>query len=158
MTDAIHITPARPADLPDLLRLIRALSAFHGDTARVTLEQLQDMIFGARPQVDAFVARQAGQIVGYAGLTSDVVVHEASLRMDIHHLYVVETHRGRGIGRALIAAARDLATARGAERLTIGTDPRNASAIAAYRAMSGLQEMTDPGPRFRVLLDAADDR
>ena len=72
--------------------------------------------------------------------------------MDIHHLYVTETHRGQGIGTDLITAARDIAKGRGAVRLTIGTDPRNASAIATYRAMGALDEMRDPGPRFRVRL------
>ena len=149
MTD---IEPARPSHLPDLLAMIRALSAFHGDAATVTYEQLQEMFFGAAPTATALVALREGGVIGYAGLTWDVVLHQASLRMDIHHLYVVEAHRAQGIGTALIAAAKVIAQHRGATRLTIGTDPRNATAIAAYRAMAGLEEMHDPGPRFRVLL------
>ena len=148
----IDIAPARPAHLPDLLAMIRALSAFHGDEATVTYEQLQEMFFGEAPVATALVATQDGCIVGYAGLTWDVVLHEAALRMDIHHLYVAEAYRAQGVGTALIAAARSIAQDRGATRLTIGTDPRNAAAIAAYRAMTALEEMHDPGPRFRVPL------
>jgi len=49
----------------------------------------------------------------------------------------------------LIDAAKTYATKRGARSLTIGTDPRNATAQAAYRAM-GLKEITDAGPRFWI--------
>ena len=147
-----HISPARPAHLPDLLAMVRALSAFHGEEATVTLEQLQEMFFGAAPSATALVAMQEDQIVGYAALTWDLVLHEASLRMDIHHLYVTEAKRGLGVGTALIDAARKVAQDRGATRLTIGTAPQNKTAIATYRAMKGLDEMLDPGPRFRVRL------
>ena len=49
--------------------------------------------------------------------------------------------------RDLIMAARDFAAQQGTTRITIGTDPGNASAQAAYRAM-GLDEITGSGPRF----------
>ncbi len=148
----IEITPARPSHLPDLLTMIRALSAFHGDEATVTLEHLQDLFFGDADAATAIVAMQEHRAIGYAALTRDIVLHEGSLRMDIHHLFVSETHRAQGVGTALISAAREVALERGATRLTIGTDPRNGAAIAAYRAIEGLDEMLDPGPRFRVRL------
>ena len=149
------ITKARPADLPDIHAMIRALSAFHGDTAQVSLADLQDIFFGTPPKALALVARQGDTMLGYAGITQTIVIHEASLWVDIHHLYVGETHRARGIGTALINAARDHARDVGATRLTIGTDPRNATAQAAYRAMPLLQEKTGAGPRFQVQLNDA---
>jgi len=147
MTD---ISFATPADLTDLHAMIHALSAFHGDEAQVTLEQMRDIFFSDHPKAEALVAKEDGVVVGYAGLTSVIVIHENSLWIDIHHLFVVENMRAKGIGKALIKAARAHARDLGATRLTIGTDPRNASAIAAYRATAILQEMKDPGPRFRV--------
>lgn len=145
-----QISLARPADLPDILSMIRALSKFHGDEAKVDLATLQDIFFGVAPRATALIARSADQALGYAGLTPTTVLHEGATRLDIHHLYVRETHRGKGIGSALICAARDHAIATGATRLTIGTDPNNALAIAAYRAMPALDEITGAGPRFRV--------
>jgi GNAT superfamily N-acetyltransferase len=148
MTD-ILIDMARPRDVARMQQLIRELSAFHGDEAQVTLEQLRGIFFGPSPKGLAFLAREAGETIGYAGVLETVAVHSAVPRFDIHHLHVVETWRGQGVGSTLIAAAKTYAAARGARGLTIGTDPRNASAQAAYRAM-GLQEITDAGPRFWI--------
>lgn len=148
MTD-ILIELARPRDIPRMQQLIRELSAFHGDVADVTLEQLQGIYFGPSPKGIALLAREADDTIGYAGVLETVAVHSAVPRFDIHHLHVIETRRSQGVGRALIAAAKTYAASRGARGLTIGTDPRNASAQAAYRAM-GLKEITDAGPRFWI--------
>jgi GNAT superfamily N-acetyltransferase len=98
----------------------------------------------------ALIAKLEGEPVGYAGLTPTMVLHEGKIRIDIHHLYVKERARSKGVGKALIEAATAHAKATGATRLTIGTDPNNATAIAAYRAMPILEEITGGGPRFRV--------
>ena len=143
----MEITHARPRDLRDILKLIRALSAFHGDTAAITLEELQALFFDGGPAT-ALLAHDGRTPVGYAGLLPHVRLHSAQRSLDIQHLYVVETHRGRGIGRALIEAARDVAATQGCFRLTIGTDPANLAAQAAYRAM-GWEEITGAGPRFQ---------
>ena len=145
----IAIRLARTADLPDILSMIRALSAFHGDEASTTLELLQDRMFGPRARATAFIAERQGRMAGYAAMTHLVGLHEAAPRGDIQHLYVSEACRGTGIGRALITAVAKWAAAQGVATLTIGTDPANTSAQAAYRAM-GLDEITNPGPRFRV--------
>jgi GNAT superfamily N-acetyltransferase len=49
---------------------------------------------------------------------------------DIHHLFVAQDHRGRGVGTAL-TAVKHHANTHGVR--LIGTDPDNATAIAAYR-------------------------
>lgn len=143
------IEPARPADLPAIRTLIRALSAFHDDDAPVTLAWLQDAFFGPADRATAFVARDGDTIIGYAGVMHKIVLHAGTERFDIQHLYVADGHRSQGIGRALIAATRDFAASRGATGLTIGTSPRNLTAHASYRAMK-LEEVTDSGPRFWI--------
>lgn len=145
----ITIDMATPRDLQRVQQLIRELSAFHGDEAQVTLEQLQRIFFGPSPKGIALLARQDGAAIGYAGVLETLAVHSAMPRFDIHHLYVVETKRSQGIGQQLIAAAKTYAAARGARGLTIGTDPHNHGAQRAYRAM-GLKEITDAGPRFWI--------
>lgn len=148
MTD-VTIEPARPRDLPRMQELIKQLSAFHGDEAQVTLEQLQNFFFGPAPKGIAFLARIDGETIGYAGVLETVAIHSAIPRFDIHHLHVIEGMRSQGVGRKLIAAAKEYAAGCGARGLTIGTDPRNAAAQAAYRAM-GLKEITEAGPRFWI--------
>jgi ribosomal protein S18 acetylase RimI-like enzyme len=148
------VEPAKRSDLAQIQKLIRALSAFHGDAATVTLEQLQDIFFDAQAKAKAYVAREGDVMIGYAGVLETTTIHSAIPRFDIHHLHVVENRRSKGVGRALIAAATADAAARGAKGLTIGTAPQNATAQAAYRAM-GLEEITDAGPRFWIALGDA---
>jgi len=145
----ISIDKAKPRDLPRMQELIQELSAFHGDKADVTLEQLQGIFFGPKPQGIAFLACLANETIGYAGVLETVTVHTGVPRFDIHHLHVVESKRGLGVGRALIGAAKAYTAQKGGRGLTIGTDPRNAKAQAAYRAM-GLEEITGAGPRFWI--------
>jgi GNAT superfamily N-acetyltransferase len=154
MTDTSpSVTLAAAPDLPDILAMIHALSAFHGDTAQVTQAQLQHAFFGPAPVATALIAKLNGTAIGYAGLIPTLVLHSGETRLDIHHLFVAQDHRGRGVGTALIKAVKHHANTLGVSRLSIGTDPDNATTIAAYRAMPDLEEITSFGPRFWVKSD-----
>lgn len=54
--------------------------------------------------------------------------------MFLYELGVEESHRGRGVGRALVTALRDLAVDRGCYGMWVGTEEDNAAALATYRA------------------------
>ena len=115
------------------------------------MERLEDVLFTSGLST-AFVAREGDALIGYAGLNFTTEIHSGRTRIDIHHLFIEETHRAKGVGRALIAAAKELGRAQGAKGVTIGTAPNNETAQAAYRAM-GLKEITDAGPRFWIPVD-----
>jgi GNAT superfamily N-acetyltransferase len=121
MTD---ITFATRHDLPAIHDMVRALSAFHGEVAAVTYPELEKMFFGAATMAKALITKQNGAPVGYAGLTPTMVIHDGRLRIDIHHLFIHDGHRAKGIGTALIAAAKDFAISVGATRLTYRHRPR----------------------------------
>jgi GNAT superfamily N-acetyltransferase len=152
MAPAITVTCARTGDVPDILAMIRALAGFHGDSATITLEGVQAQFCGTAAPAIAFVARVGGKAVGYAGLAPFPRLADGTRTIDLQHLYVTETHRNRGVGRALIATARDHARELGFAGMTIGTHAENLTAQAAYRAM-GLEHLTAAGPRYRVPLD-----
>ena len=59
--------------------------------------------------------------------------------INIHDLAVLPEHRGRGIGKALIAAVEQIARERGYWGLTLEVDERNERARQTYRAV-GFQE------------------
>lgn len=147
----MRVTPAQPADLPRIHEMICALSAFHGDEATVTMDQLADTLFSSGLST-AFVAREGDELIGYAGLNFTTELHSGRRRIDIHHLFVEKEFRAKGVGRALISAAKDLGRDKSAKGVTIGTAPSNTTAQAAYRAM-GLEEITDAGPRFWIAVD-----
>ena len=72
-----------------------------------------------------------------AGLATTVVV-PASLRpgcsWQLRDLYVVPGARRRGVARALVGAVGQAATAAGAIRLSVQTEPGNIAALQLYRA------------------------
>ena len=61
-------------------------------------------------------------------------------------MYVALAWRGRGVGRALIAAAEAKARSLDCAYVTIGIDPDNTGAQEAYQAMGYTRRA--PGPRF----------
>ena len=145
-----QISPVTARDIPDLLVLIRKLINFHGETSHAGLADTQAQFVDG--PMHGLIARDEGRAVGYAALVPQWRPMRPADTVDVLHLYVVEEMRGRGVGRALIAAARDWATAQGADRLTISTAASNTAAAAAYRAM-GWDEITEPrGPSFRMML------
>ena len=115
---------------------------------------------GARPPVRALPSPWAGAfatrlsrtsvgLVGYALILARPDVVSGGAGFDIHHLFDAEWRRRAGICRALIAAARGLGLAAGAECLTISALLDNQGAVAACRAM-GLEELPWHGVRFKV--------
>jgi GNAT superfamily N-acetyltransferase len=79
-----------------------------------------------------FVAEESGRLVGFA-ITMEV---PASLRLthfwQIRDLFVLPTHRRRGVGRALLASVREAAIASGALRLVLQTEDDNDPALRLY--------------------------
>ncbi len=147
----ITITHATPANLPELLPMIRALCAFHGDPCEMGLVRAQSELIDSDTLVP-LIARRSKAALGFCVLERHWRPMSAANGWDIAHLYVQEGHRNQGVGRALIEAARDHALRTRAPKLTIGTSPVNPGAAAAYRAM-GLIERGGGGASFLVPLD-----
>ena len=69
----------------------------------------------------------------------------------LEDLFVDETARRTGLGRALVEAAVDHARARGCRRMELDVNERNTTAIAFYR---GVGFTTEPKPPGRTLFVA----
>lgn len=80
----------------------------------------------------AFVAEDGGEIVGFAA-TMEV---PASIRLShfwhVRDVFVLPTHRRRGIARALLACVKAAAVDAGALRLVLQTEDDNDTAIRLY--------------------------
>jgi len=123
--------------------MARALAAHHSDVAEVTLDDLRRDTLGPSPWLYLLVAE--GQ--GYVALCPMAQLQFGVRGMDIHHLYVVPEARKRGVGRALIGAAVDLAKGLECRFVTVGTHPDNIAAQNAYLAL-GFAPRGMSGPRF----------
>jgi ribosomal protein S18 acetylase RimI-like enzyme len=72
---------------------------------------------------------------GLAVLRFRPSIWTAALECYLAELYVVPVHRGRGLGRALLTAAMELARARGADRMDLGTGEQDIAARALYESL-----------------------
>ena len=139
-------------DAPELLEMIRLLSEFHGDTPRADLHQLRLDLFGSPAWATALVAPKNERLLGYALLVRRYTAHFGMRGMELDHLFVRAEARGRGLGRALVAAASATARSAGCGVLTVGTHPDNRRAQEFYPGL-GFQTASAPGPRFRLQLN-----
>lgn len=150
----LTILPAEPDDLPEVHRMLIALAVHLGDVATITPAGLAQATL-EDPQARLIVAcladSPARHPVGYALLMRRQNLVTGKESYVIEQLYVQPPFRRAGIGRALMAGARDLVRAEGRAGLVIGAPPANAGAAAACRAM-GLTELPSAGPSFAVAL------
>ncbi len=136
----IEILPAPPgaADLDALCALLR--DAVEGGASvgyLVPVREAEMISFweGAFADVAAgtrvvLVARDAGRIVG--GVQLGLATRPNSLhRAELQKLLVLRSHRGRGLGRALMLAAEDAARARRRSLLVLDTSA-SGNALGLY--------------------------
>jgi GNAT superfamily N-acetyltransferase len=136
-------------ELEQLTAIFDRYRAHYGEAAdaRQTSRWLETNIGSGR--VGAFVAEDGGQLVGFA-ITMDV---PASLRLahfwQIRDLFVLPSHRRRGVGRALLDCIRTAAIDAGALRVVVQTEVDNTSALrlyaeSGYTAVEGYCSLTLP--------------
>lgn len=144
---AVQVRPMREADLDVVVDMIRALSAHHGDLARVTVETLRRDALDAAPWVQVHVAEMEGELAGYMALKPLAWLHNGDRGMEIYHLFVRPGWRKAGIGRALIERAKAVARSAGCVALRVGTHPENEAAVSYYLSQ-GFIEQPLIGGRF----------
>jgi GNAT superfamily N-acetyltransferase len=123
------IRPATPADAGDLARMNAAFNGVSDSAALIAAR----MTACADIEV-AILAELDGQIGGFACVRVVPCVLYAEPYAELTELYVEPALRRRGLGRALIAYAEQLARTHGATDLLILTGIDNAPAQALYRA------------------------
>ena len=120
---------ATPADAGDLARMNAAFNGVFDSAAQIGARQ------AACADIEtAILAELDGQVGGFACVRVVPCVLYAEPYAELTELYVEPAFRRRGVGRALIGYAEQLAHARGATELLIMTGVGNAAAQALYRA------------------------
>jgi GNAT superfamily N-acetyltransferase len=148
MKMTLSIRPAAPDDMEQVHEMIGLLARHHGDAPTISPQDLRHQIFELQLGRILVAAEEEG-LVGYALILDRPNMVTGRVGHEVNHLFVVEWRRKAGIGRTLIAAAKEVSKACAAESLMIRTDPENLGAQRAYRDM-GLQELPLAGPRFRI--------
>jgi RimJ/RimL family protein N-acetyltransferase len=135
----VVIRRATPADAADLVALARAIGSeperwliTASDWRGVGDERRYLRSIRRSPHAAVFVAEAPHAIVGRLSVARDP--HPASVHVADLGLMVARSHRGRGIGRALLDQAADWARHAGVSKLELHVFPYNEPAIALYES------------------------
>lgn len=141
---AFAIRPARPADVPEILELIRDLAEYERslDQVAATEEDLRAALFAPSPALFAHVAVAGGEVVGFALWFLSFSTWTGKHGIYLEDLYVRPTVRGRGAGKALLAELAAICVRRGYARLQWWVLDWNAPAIGFYRSI-GAEAMSE---------------
>ena len=134
---SLRLRPAEPGDVDAIVGLIRALAEFEKLThlLQVTPDKLRPHLFGARPVAEAFVAEVDTGIVGFALFFTNFSTFLAQPGLYLEDLFVLPSHRGRGIGEALLTRLAQLAVERDYGRFEWSVLDWNEHAIRFYERM-----------------------
>jgi len=131
------IRPARRADAPALVRLVRGLADFEQlpppDDAAAA--RLVEHAFGPRPRFDVLVAEVDGEVRGYGLFFETYSTFLAAPSLWLEDLFVDPAVRGRWLGTALMRELARLAVARGCRRFEWTVLDWNERAQAFYRML-----------------------
>lgn len=140
------IRPARPDDVPHLLRLIRDLAAYEREPNAVhaTEADLTAALFptAAAPAAHALVAQVEGAVVAMALWFATFSTWTGRQGMWLEDLYVDPAHRGAALGQALLAELAAECVRRGWPRLEWTVLDWNTPALGFYRGL-GAQPLAD---------------
>jgi GNAT superfamily N-acetyltransferase len=140
-TMSYAIRPAVPGDERALFALIEGLARYARLSHEVlgSAEALRDHLFGPHPAAEALLAEHAAdgatEAVGFALYFTNFSTFRTQPGIYLEDLFVVESHRRRGVGRALMAELIRVAEARRAGRLEWTVLHWNEKAIAFYRGL-----------------------
>ncbi|WP_063131513.1 GNAT family N-acetyltransferase [Nocardia fusca] len=137
MTSAPLIRRAAPADVPALVDLVYGLAEYEKarDECTLTAEQLHTALFGPEPAVFAHVALLDGVISGCAIWFRNFSTWDGVHGIYLEDLYVTPAARGRGLGRALLAALAHEARTHGYSRVSWSVLTWNTPSIGFYESL-----------------------
>jgi GNAT superfamily N-acetyltransferase len=120
-----------------IAELIRALARFEKLEHEVTMseELLDKALFGPHPYAETLLAEEDGSAIGFALFFHSFSTFLAKPGIYLEDLFVLEEHRGRGIGRALLARLASIAVERDCGRLEWAVLDWNRDAIGFYERL-----------------------
>jgi GNAT superfamily N-acetyltransferase len=139
----VQITVVGPADLPELLPLMRAYCDFYqvAPSDQALLELSQALLVDPRREGLQLLARDdAGGAVGFATLFWTWQTLTAARVGVMNDLYVAAEARGSGVADGLIAACLECCREHGATRLVWQTAVDNHRAQAVYDRIGATRE------------------
>ena len=138
---AVTIREAAADDAATLVRLVHQFEREEGKSAaRLTVADVLAQGFGERPRFRVLLAEDAGRTLGYAMFYPSYDSEHAARGLYLQDLFVVPEARGRGVGRALMAAVARACQADGGCYLFWNALEANHAGRAFYRRIGAREE------------------
>jgi len=142
--------PAQPADVPEILKMIRELAEFErlAHECVGTAEELSESLFSNQPVAAALVARVDGHVAGFALYFHSYSTFLCRAGIYLEDLFVRPAFRGQGVGKGLLLAVAQIARAQTAGRLEWSVLNWNRRAIDFYESLGA--RPVDGWTRYRM--------
>lgn len=133
----VKIREARPEDAGLVLQFVRALADYEKllHEATATEDDLRAALFGPNPRVFCDIAEWDGEPAGFAVWFYNFSTFWGRHGIYLEDLFVRPEHRGRGIGKALLAGLAKRAVAEGLPRVEWAVLDWNVDAIGFYEGL-----------------------
>jgi GNAT superfamily N-acetyltransferase len=134
---SVSIRAGERADVPVIAELIRGLARYERleDQVSMTEARLEATLFESRQYAETLIAEADGKAVGFALFFHNYSTFLARPGIYLEDLFVPETHRGQGIGRALLTRLAAIAVERDCGRLEWAVLDWNKDAIGFYERL-----------------------
>lgn len=148
------IRDALRTDAPLIVELVLELALYERapDAAKASLADIEAALFGAHPKVHALIAETGGAAAGFAVYFFNFSTWTGRHGVYLEDLFVRESARGQGIGKALLARLAQIAIEKNCARVEWAVLDWNEPAIGFYRALGAAA--LDDWTTFRLTGDA----
>jgi GNAT superfamily N-acetyltransferase len=136
-TSALHIRPATPADIPEILAFIRELAEYERapEQAVAKHEDLMRDGWGPAPKFRVVMAEWEGAAAGFALFFYNYSTWQGRPGLYLEDLFVRPAFRGKGIGKALLLHLAEIAVRENCGRFQWQVLDRNTPAIDFYKSL-----------------------
>ena len=133
----LDITPATAADIPVILKMIRALAEYErlAHLCIATEADLERQLFGEPRRAEVLLGRENGEPVCFALFFHNFSTFLARPGLYLEDLFVRPEARRRGYGRAMLVQLAQIAVERGCGRFEWSVLDWNGPAIAFYESL-----------------------
>jgi GNAT superfamily N-acetyltransferase len=146
----VKIRTAIKSDLPVILQFIHDLAKYEKapNEVKLSLDELNDSLFGQNPQVFCLISQQDNETTGFAVWHLNYSTWLGKHGIYLEDLYVDPKFRGQGHGKALLQKLAQICIEKGYKRLQWWVLDWNESAIDFYKSIGA--EPMDEWTVFRL--------
>jgi GNAT superfamily N-acetyltransferase len=140
VSEPLRISPATPGDVPLILSFIRKLAEYEKLSHELiaTEENVREHVFGPNPVAEVLIAYWESEPVGFALFFRNFSTFLGQVGIYLEDLFVDPEHRGKGIGKALLARLAEIAIERNYGRLDWAVLDWNTPSIEFYRSLGAV--------------------